>query len=50
MGLGRMVQGGHFLTDVLWAGAITYLAGLVLYYIFRFDSCHPRAGGDPGHT
>ena len=50
MGLGRMVQGGHFLTDVLWAGAITYLTGLVLYYIFRFDSCHPRAGGDPGHT
>jgi lipid A 4'-phosphatase len=48
MGLGRMVQGGHFLTDVLWAGAITYLTGLVLYYIFRFDSCHPRAGGDPG--
>jgi len=38
MGLGRMVQGGHFLTDVLWAGFLTYLTGLVLYYIFRFDS------------
>jgi len=37
MGMGRMVQGGHFLTDVLWAGAFTYLTGIVLYYIFRFD-------------
>lgn len=36
MGLGRMVQGGHFLTDVLWSGALTYLTGLVLYYIFQF--------------
>jgi lipid A 4'-phosphatase len=36
MGLGRMVQGGHFLTDVLWSGALMYLTGLVLYYIFQF--------------
>jgi len=37
MGTGRMIQGGHFLSDVLWAGALTYLTGLILYYIFRFD-------------
>jgi lipid A 4'-phosphatase len=37
MGFGRMVQGGHFLTDVLWSGAFTYLTGLSLYYIFGFD-------------
>lgn len=37
MGTGRMVQGGHFPTDVLWSGALTYLTGLVLYYVFRFD-------------
>jgi lipid A 4'-phosphatase len=37
MGFGRMVQGGHFVTDVMWAGAFTYLTGLALYYIFGFD-------------
>jgi lipid A 4'-phosphatase len=37
MGTGRMIQGGHFPTDVLWSGAFTYLTGLILYYVFRFD-------------
>lgn len=37
MGVGRMAQGGHFATDILWAWGLTYLTGLVLYYIFRFD-------------
>ena len=40
MGFGRMVQGGHFLTDIIWAGAFTYLTGMILYYIFRFDRKH----------
>ncbi len=37
MGIGRMVQGGHFASDVVWAGGITYLTGLLLFYILRFD-------------
>ncbi len=37
MGTGRMIQGGHFLSDVLWAGVIIYLVGQFLYYVFRFD-------------
>jgi lipid A 4'-phosphatase len=37
MGLGRMIQGGHFLTDVIWAGCLVYLTGLLLYYLFRLD-------------
>jgi lipid A 4'-phosphatase len=37
MGLGRMIQGGHFLTDVIWAGCLVYLTGLFLYYLFRLD-------------
>lgn len=37
MGVGRMAQGGHFATDVLWAWGLTYLTGLILCYIFRFD-------------
>lgn len=30
VGLARMLQGGHFLSDVLWAGGIVYLAGGIL--------------------
>ena len=37
MGIGRMAQGGHFATDVLWGGGLTYLTGLMLSYVFRFD-------------
>lgn len=37
MGLGRMIQGGHFLTDVIWSGALVYLAGLALYHLLRPD-------------
>jgi lipid A 4'-phosphatase len=37
MGAGRMIQGGHFLTDVIWSGVITYITGHILYYIFRLD-------------
>jgi lipid A 4'-phosphatase len=37
MGLGRMIQGGHFLTDVIWSGFMVYLSGLFLYYLFRLD-------------
>ena len=32
MGLGRMCQGGHFFSDVIWAGAIMYFLSLLLYY------------------
>lgn|GEM_PF-1116854 len=30
MGFTRVLQGGHFLTDVLWAGIIVYLVGVAL--------------------
>lgn len=32
VGLARMLQGGHFLSDVLWAGGIVYLTGEVLAF------------------
>jgi len=38
MGIGRMAQGGHFASDVLWAGGMVYLTGLVLSHVFRFDN------------
>ncbi|MCF6187602.1 MAG: phosphatase PAP2 family protein, partial [Desulfobulbaceae bacterium] len=34
VGLARMLQGGHFLSDVLWAGGIVYLVGGILALIF----------------
>jgi membrane-associated PAP2 superfamily phosphatase len=37
MGLGRMIQGGHYLTDVIWSGFMVYFTGLFLYYLFRLD-------------
>lgn len=36
MGLTRMVQGGHFPSDVVWAGGFTYFTGLILSCFFRF--------------
>lgn len=33
MGLTRVVQGGHFVSDVLWAGALVYLTGAGLAWI-----------------
>lgn len=32
MGFGRMIAGAHFLSDVLWAGFITFFVALMLYY------------------
>ncbi len=37
MGAGRIVQGGHFLSDVVWSGLLTYLTGFILACLFRFD-------------
>jgi len=37
MGSARMVQGGHFPSDVFWAGGFTYLTALFLSPFFRFD-------------
>jgi len=42
VGLGRIVQGGHFATDVIWALAFVYFSGLVLYYLMGLDK--ERAG------
>ena len=37
MGVARMAQGGHFPSDVLWAGGIVYLAGLALSRLMRLQ-------------
>ena len=37
IGLARMIQGGHFASDVIWAGGFVYLCGIGLYYVFRLN-------------
>lgn len=37
MGLARMIQGGHFPSDVLWSAGFVYFTGLILYYALRMD-------------
>ena len=33
IGIARMVQGGHFASDVLWSAGFTYLTAIILYYV-----------------
>ena len=37
IGIARMMAGGHFASDVLWAGLIVWLVALCGYYLFRVD-------------
>ena len=48
MGIERLAQGGHFVSDVLWSGGIVYLTGLVLAAAMRLDTGQRRAtSGSP---
>lgn len=35
MGAGRLAQGGHFPSDVIWAWGMVYLSGLLLCYLLK---------------
>ena len=37
MGLARMIQGGHFPSDILWSGSIVYISGVAVFYGLRMD-------------
>ena len=39
VGIGRIEQGAHFPSDILWAGGLVYLTGEILSCFFRFDIC-----------
>jgi lipid A 4'-phosphatase len=50
LGLGRMIQGRHFLSDVLWAAAISYLACFLLYRLMvrlQIGMWWPHRAPDP---
>jgi membrane-associated PAP2 superfamily phosphatase len=34
VGFARIMQGGHFLSDVLWAGGLVYITGEILAWVF----------------
>jgi lipid A 4'-phosphatase len=37
IGLARIVQGGHFASDVIWAGGLVYLVATAAYYFLKMD-------------
>ena len=37
IGMARIVQGGHFASDVVWAGGIVYLVSATAFYLFKMD-------------
>ncbi len=49
MGLARMAQGGHFLSDVIWAGIVCWFTPMGLYYGLGLDrGLFPE--GTPGRS
>lgn len=45
IGLARMAQGGHFCSDIIWAGGLVYLCAAVIYHIMGKDDGLYRTGG-----
>jgi len=43
LGAARMMAGGHFLSDVLWAGGMVWLTALALYRLLRLDEAPAAA-------
>jgi len=37
MGIARIVQGGHFVSDILWAWGFVHLTAVTLYYLMGLD-------------
>jgi membrane-associated PAP2 superfamily phosphatase len=50
-GVGRMAAGGHFLSDVLWSGLLTYFAAWVSYFfLLRVPERRQRLSQSPPLT
>jgi len=37
MGVARIIQGGHFVTDVIWSAGFVYLTAMALASLLRLD-------------
>lgn len=50
VGTARILQGGHFLLDVLWAGGLVYLSGEIITLALSLDHpLHPAGWPDTPH-
>lgn len=45
MGVSRIFNGAHFVTDILWAGGFVYMTGAIIAWGLRLDE--PHEGDDP---
>ena len=43
VGVARILQGGHFFSDVVWAGGLVYLVGGLLALCCSLDRSPPTA-------
>jgi len=43
MGISRMIQGGHFASDVIWSGGFVYLCAWGLCHLLRLDAIIPHS-------
>ncbi len=41
LGFGRSVQGGHFLSDTLWAAAVMWFVSIVLFHLLQLGEQRP---------
>ena len=48
MGIARMAQGAHFLSDILWALGFIYLTALAMFYLLRLDRLDEARGVTAG--
>lgn len=42
MSMARITQGGHFLSDNLWAWGVVHLTAVALYYLLKLDRDEPE--------
>jgi lipid A 4'-phosphatase len=47
LGVARMAQGGHFASDVLWSGGLTYLTAAILHHVVLPPAPDPGAPAPP---
>jgi membrane-associated PAP2 superfamily phosphatase len=50
MSIARIAQGGHFLSDTVWAWGMVHLTAVVLFYLLRLDRDVPKTPANDSQT
>lgn len=50
MSMARITQGGHFLSDCLWAWGVVQIVALILAFMLKPDLPEPLPGNDPDQS